>query len=681
MYRQRGLLFGLLTMMILLMINACGMGGSVVAPSGGGPGLKNTTDTTPSVVTPDTKTTEGGTDPKEVVTGRTGDDDLESDDEEAIDDEEIGDDEDSDDEASMDDEESADDEGKDDDGYTADDSSDEEIGDSTEDSIVVSRGEGDKKVDPKTFHEEKDKGGKDGITTTPDTSAGDRRDVTKVRPDHKLDVPMAGEHDDNEEFQYYIKFLKDNAYTINYYSGSFTDRAAKRNVIAVYDQNDKPLFHANVKIGNQVFITYQDGEFLYTPSVYDTKQDVEIEYNGKTYKDSIMPSQYGRSIIKINTKRADLQAIPVDIVFLMDTTGSMQDEIDKLRDTLFSIYNAFNTKTLGNIKMRFGLVLYRDKGDEYVTRKYELTDDKEKFANILLDDEKVRAGGGGDTPEDLVSGLDETIKMNWNSSAIKMVFLITDAPSHKDNWKVLENRIDQMILKQIKFYSIGASGLDLEGELELRMTSQMTKGKFIFLTYGETGESSGSATVDDPGKVSHHTGANYQSRTLDSIIINNVTREIYFQSDQKIVAQAQKDFDYQTMEDIVKIRVDNLMQQLIVQSKGLIGSKKTVLILPPIVEDEKLKPMSVYVKDISEKMMTDSKMLAVVDRENLDEIMKEIKLKLSGVASGADDIQEMVGADTIIAGKLYFVSSSCILSIKLIDAANSKVIASAMVKI
>jgi hypothetical protein len=63
------------------------------------------------------------------------------------------------------------------------------------------------------------------------------------------------------------------------------------------------------------------------------------------------------------------------------------------------------------------------------------------------------------------------------------------------------------------------------------------------MTYGETGESSGAGTTTDPGLVSHHTGANYNSRNLDDIVVDNVKREIYYLARRDVVAQVNSAYD------------------------------------------------------------------------------------------------------------------------------------------
>jgi hypothetical protein len=118
------------------------------------------------------------------------------------------------------------------------------------------------------------------------------------------------------------------------------------------------------------------------------------------------------------------------------------------------------------------MVLYRDRGDEYVTKKFDLTSNLDSFQDFLY---RVNAGGGGDTPEDLVSGLNDTIGLSWDPSAIKLAFVITDASCHLSSygdWIMLARKfVDQ----EVKIFSIGASGLDISGEWQLRMLSQLTK--------------------------------------------------------------------------------------------------------------------------------------------------------------------------------------------------------------
>lgn len=115
----------------------------------------------------------------------------------------------------------------------------------------------------------------------------------------------------------------------------------------------------------------------------------------------------------------------IDVVFAVDTTGSMGGLIDGAKRTVWSIANHIR-ETDANAELRIGLVAYRDVGDDYITRDFALTTDLDAvFAELA----SYQAAGGGDTPEDVDAALDVTLhKMQWRADAKKLVFLVGDAP-------------------------------------------------------------------------------------------------------------------------------------------------------------------------------------------------------------------------------------------------------------
>jgi hypothetical protein len=280
----------------------------------------------------------------------------------------------------------------------------------------------------------------------------------------------------------------------------------------------------------------------------------------------------------------------------------------------------------------------------------------------------------------MLDGIKKTLALNWNKNSIKLVFLVTDAPAKLKSLLELTGLAEEAEAKQIKFFTVGASELDLVGEIHLRILSQMTKGNFIFLTYGEKGESSGGATPEDPGMVSHHTGANYQSRSLDDIIVDNVKKEIYNLADQGLVAQLKKEYDYKNFTDEIYRRIDNAIQQIMKQTAGNMGTKKSVMVLPPDIEGDDLKQLSSHVITVTEDILVKYKYLAVVERQKMEAILDEIKLKLAQVVEGSDEIKQLTGADTILASKLYYIGGVRVYFAKLIDASTGEIMASALVK-
>jgi hypothetical protein len=83
-------------------------------------------------------------------------------------------------------------------------------------------------------------------------------------------------------------------------------------------------------------------------------------------------------------------------------------------------------------EIRIGLVAYRDRGDSYVTRVVDLSDDLDSVYATLMDFE---AQGGGDTPESVNKALYDAVhEMSWSEQeqAYQVIFLVGDAPPHMD---------------------------------------------------------------------------------------------------------------------------------------------------------------------------------------------------------------------------------------------------------
>src|SRR3954470_16901313 len=115
----------------------------------------------------------------------------------------------------------------------------------------------------------------------------------------------------------------------------------------------------------------------------------------------------------------------IDVVFAVDTTGSMGGLIDGAKRTVWSIANTIKN-TDPDAELRIGLVAYKDIGDIYVTKDFALTSDLDAvFAELS----SYTAGGGGDTPEDVDAALDDVLhKMQWRPDAKKLAFVVGDAP-------------------------------------------------------------------------------------------------------------------------------------------------------------------------------------------------------------------------------------------------------------
>ena len=121
----------------------------------------------------------------------------------------------------------------------------------------------------------------------------------------------------------------------------------------------------------------------------------------------------------------------VEVVFVLDTTGSMSGLIAGAKDKIWSIASSIaQAQPSPNVKM--GLVGYRDRGDQYITTRTELTDEIDAVYEKLMGFE---AAGGGDGPESVNQALFEAVeRFEWSDdpSTLKIVFLVGDAEPHMD---------------------------------------------------------------------------------------------------------------------------------------------------------------------------------------------------------------------------------------------------------
>jgi hypothetical protein len=100
----------------------------------------------------------------------------------------------------------------------------------------------------------------------------------------------------------------------------------------------------------------------------------------------------------------------VELVFALDTTGSMGGLIDGAKQKIWSIAQ-FIANGQPKPDVRIGLVAYRDVGDEYVTRFYDLSGDLDEVFEHLS---SFEAAGGGDTPEHVAKALaDAVFRTSW----------------------------------------------------------------------------------------------------------------------------------------------------------------------------------------------------------------------------------------------------------------------------
>ncbi len=335
----------------------------------------------------------------------------------------------------------------------------------------------------------------------------------------------AGERDDNVAFTDYLAYLKG-------YQATDVRPAdvSERYLIRVIDDNQRPVLDARVTVydGERAVFqgrTYAGGKTIFMPRRFDTGNStsfrVVAEYGQARAETTFQRGATEQIELGLRNTTID-QTLRLDLLFLLDTTGSMGDELSRIQQTIDSIaarIDAFTPRP----QIRYGLVAYRDTGDAYVTQPADFTPDLAAFRTQLG---ALDANGGGDTQEALDEALHAGIvQAAWSDTpAVRLVFLVGDAGPHvlSTTQFTYLDATREAVARGIKIYPIAASNTDPQAEYVFRQLAQQTLGGFVFLTYqeGASGGAPGESTTLEAGAQA------YTVERLDDLIVGIVKREL-----------------------------------------------------------------------------------------------------------------------------------------------------------
>lgn len=204
----------------------------------------------------------------------------------------------------------------------------------------------------------------------------------------------------------------------------------------------------NIRAFSKKYADYNGGEYYDNPFMFDLvagKQPPVLsdDYNPAaaiTFADiarltggQMVWSRGPETLVDdVTDSLARVESKTVDVVFAIDATGSMKDDIQKMRDEWIPLLE----QSLSEYDdWRIGLLLYRDYGDSFdyrglPVRWFGFTRDLDEFARNL-NAFTIRGNEGGDTPEAVYEALSASIEWyDWRSDAEKKIILIGDAEPH-----------------------------------------------------------------------------------------------------------------------------------------------------------------------------------------------------------------------------------------------------------
>ena len=212
----------------------------------------------------------------------------------------------------------------------------------------------------------------------------------------------------------------------------------------------------------------------------------------------------GQTEITVSAEDAGIKVTSLDLMLMIDTTGSMGDELEYIKAELYDVVERV-AKADESLSIRVSVNFYRDEEDDYVVKYYDFrTDINDCIAQL----KEQHADGGGDFPEAVHTALDNAVAGHkWREEAVKICFIVLDAPPHSEseiqgvNAELLKT-VKAAAEQGIRIIPVASSGVDGETEFLLRSYALMTGGTYVFITddsgvgYGHKEAEVGEHTVE-----------------------------------------------------------------------------------------------------------------------------------------------------------------------------------------
>ncbi|MBL4706792.1 MAG: T9SS type A sorting domain-containing protein [Flavobacteriales bacterium] len=226
--------------------------------------------------------------------------------------------------------------------------------------------------------------------------------------------------------------------------------------------------------------------------------EIIVDVNGESYKSEDL-KKFAEGINRFNVEAKCEVSNQVDIAFIVDATGSMEDEIQYMQFEMEDIISKAESK-YSSFTFKTGSVFYRCTGNSYSIKVSDFTEDKKKTADFIKD-QSAREGGAELVDSAIIAMVDD---LNWSEEArARIAFLVLDEPPATDSLTKLNlaNYIAKSAEKGIRIVPIVASanyGTEKSLEYLMRSVALFTNGSYVFLTDDSgVGNAHAEPTVDE----------------------------------------------------------------------------------------------------------------------------------------------------------------------------------------
>ncbi|MCR4644138.1 MAG: VWA domain-containing protein [Oscillospiraceae bacterium] len=306
-------------------------------------------------------------------------------------------------------------------------------------------------------------------------------------PREMVSILTAGEWKDHENWGFFANLVNNG--TISF--PSFGVDPTQRIAVTVKDGSGNALPNASVQLldagHNAIWnaVTNKDGVAYLFETNGRTGTAVSATNPGggsaETAIEAAASDSQGARLVSDRSASLTIEGSAVyypdtQVMFIVDTTGSMGDEMFYLQSDFAAI-----AEDVGTDGTSYSVRFYKDEGDAYVTKTGSgFTTDVAQIRSAL---NAEYADGGGDEPEAVAEALSEAFSSDeWSTESAKVAFLIYDAPPHYGKEDMLSAAIEEASRKGIRLIPVVSSNGSRETELFGRAAAICTGGSYVFLT-------------------------------------------------------------------------------------------------------------------------------------------------------------------------------------------------------
>jgi len=192
----------------------------------------------------------------------------------------------------------------------------------------------------------------------------------------------------------------------------------------------------------------------------------------------------GASEVSLQIPAASALPSELDVALVVDTTGSMCDELQYLQSEMATILSNVESHVDRSLDTRIASILYKDDGDVYVVETTQFSSSAQAGSSPAI--AALQAGscaGGGDYPEAMDQAMAAALQLQWRAGNVaRVAFLVADAPPHDENLQATLSTALSLRAVGVRVYGLAASGVGDTAEYMMRLMALVTGARHLWLT-------------------------------------------------------------------------------------------------------------------------------------------------------------------------------------------------------